>query len=439
MKRPSAGTLAVLAPSVAFAQFCSPYWTGVGSPVRPLVGNAMIVFDDGAGPQLYVSGRLHAGPDQLGVARWDGRSWHVINQGLSPLEHVWGLRLLYDGEAYRLYVNAQKVGAPDPLNVWWNGSEWMPPPKGFIVNPTTGPRYSYFDGHEWRTYGLELVAPGFYCVVKWTGGQWVRLPGQFMGQPARFAAYDDGSGLKLHIAGPFTQIDNIPINRAARWTGSTWEPLGAGTSTSPTDMIVHDDGSGPALYLSNIILAGGMHVNHLARWDGHAWSDVGGSIQPVGIVTPHVLASFDDGDGPALFIGGFMSVMGGGVPVRSIARYKNGVWDNMGGGVRGGIPRTMTVFDDGRGPSLFVGGDFHTVAYGAEGSARRIAQWVGCENQCYADCDNSQISPRLNIDDFTCFINRFAAGDPYADCNQDSTRDINDFHCFITRFAEQCR
>src|SRR5678816_4811569 len=36
---------------------------------------------------------------------------------------------------------------------------------------------------------------------------------------------------------------------------------------------------------------------------------------------------------------------------------------------------------------------------------------------CYADCDHSTLAPVLNINDFMCFLNRFAAGDPYANCD----------------------
>src|SRR5262249_25117110 len=36
---------------------------------------------------------------------------------------------------------------------------------------------------------------------------------------------------------------------------------------------------------------------------------------------------------------------------------------------------------------------------------------------CYANCDGSTQAPVLNILDFTCFLQKFAAGDPYANCD----------------------
>jgi hypothetical protein len=31
-------------------------------------------------------------------------------------------------------------------------------------------------------------------------------------------------------------------------------------------------------------------------------------------------------------------------------------------------------------------------------------------NRCYANCDASKLAPVLNVNDFTCFINNYAAG-----------------------------
>jgi hypothetical protein len=60
---------------------------------------------------------------------------------------------------------------------------------------------------------------------------------------------------------------------------------------------------------------------------------------------------------------------------------------------------------------------------------------------CYANCDGSSASPVLNINDFVCFQQRFAAGDSYANCDQSTIApvlNINDFVCFQQRFAAGC-
>lgn len=68
--------------------------------------------------------------------------------------------------------------------------------------------------------------------------------------------------------------------------------------------------------------------------------------------------------------------------------------------------------------------------------------WAGQGGACYADCDTSTGPRVLDIFDFLCFGNRFAAGDPYAcDCDQSTgpgACDIFDFLCFGNAFSAGC-
>jgi hypothetical protein len=53
----------------------------------------------------------------------------------------------------------------------------------------------------------------------------------------------------------------------------------------------------------------------------------------------------------------------------------------------------------------------------------------------------STATPALNINDFVCFQQRFAAGDPYANCDGSAGRpvlNINDLICFQQKFAAGC-
>ncbi len=67
--------------------------------------------------------------------------------------------------------------------------------------------------------------------------------------------------------------------------------------------------------------------------------------------------------------------------------------------------------------------------------------WPAGLPACYANCDSSTTPPTLNVNDFVCFLNRFAAGDPYANCDASTTPptlNVNDFVCFLNRFAAGC-
>ena len=60
---------------------------------------------------------------------------------------------------------------------------------------------------------------------------------------------------------------------------------------------------------------------------------------------------------------------------------------------------------------------------------------------CYANCDASTTAPVLNVLDFSCFLNKFAAGDPYANCDASTTPpvlNVLDFSCFLNRFTAGC-
>jgi DNA-binding beta-propeller fold protein YncE len=64
-----------------------------------------------------------------------------------------------------------------------------------------------------------------------------------------------------------------------------------------------------------------------------------------------------------------------------------------------------------------------------------------CENFCYANCDHSTTAPALNVADFTCFLTKFAAGDPYANCDGSTASpvlNVADFTCFLQKFAAGC-
>jgi choice-of-anchor B domain-containing protein len=60
---------------------------------------------------------------------------------------------------------------------------------------------------------------------------------------------------------------------------------------------------------------------------------------------------------------------------------------------------------------------------------------------CYANCDESTTPPVLNVADFSCFLAKFAAGDPYANCDGSTTPpvlNVADFSCFLAKFAAGC-
>jgi choice-of-anchor B domain-containing protein len=65
---------------------------------------------------------------------------------------------------------------------------------------------------------------------------------------------------------------------------------------------------------------------------------------------------------------------------------------------------------------------------------------LGCES-CMANCDGSTSAPVLNVADFTCFLQRYALGEPYANCDGSTTLpavNVADFTCFLQQYAGGC-
>ncbi len=87
--------------------------------------------------------------------------------------------------------------------------------------------------------------------------------------------------------------------------------------------------------------------------------------------------------------------------------------------------------DDG---SLFVHLRF------TDGSASVVLANVAGQ-VCYPNCDGSTTPPILSVNDFICFLSRFAAGDSYANCDLSTTPpalNVRDFICFLNQFAAGC-
>jgi len=81
-------------------------------------------------------------------------------------------------------------------------------------------------------------------------------------------------------------------------------------------LAVFDDGSGPALYAGgSFTRAGGGAANGIARWDGSGWSALGSGVGPSGRIVD-ALTVFDDGSGPALCVGGSFTLAGGATAFR---------------------------------------------------------------------------------------------------------------------------
>jgi hypothetical protein len=114
----------------------------------------------------------------------------------------------------------------------------------------------------------------------------------------------------------------------------------------------------------------------------------------------------------------------------------------VGGGPFGTDGRALESIRDG---SLRACGANLVSVNGATGAATPIGptgfndiRGLALLPTCYGNCDSGGPPPLLNVNDFACFLNRFAFGDSYANCDFSSTPpvlNVNDFICFLNTWV----
>jgi hypothetical protein len=160
-----------------------------------------------------------------------------------------------------------------------------------------------------------------------------------------------------------------------------------------------------------------------------SWSGLGSGMNDnVGAI-----AALPSGD---LVAGGDLTTADG-APANYIARWNGSAWSPLGSGMHMsdlpfGFISSLAVLPTGE---LAAAGGFSTA--GGVVSASFARYRLGC----YANCDCSTAAPALNVADFSCFLQKFAAGDSYANCDASVTPpvlNVQDFSCFLQRFAAGC-
>lgn len=312
------------------ARQCEPYWAGLPASSAILGPEPQLTpLSLADGPALFfVSWTV---PNRL--YRWVEREWiEVARTGIPPEHSLSGsmfLNALDAGDGIHLYIAT------------------------FATNPSTGLT---------RHYGFKLV-----------DGVWHAMPDGFweydITRPQLSADFGDG----MHIYG-FLERDTV-----ARWDGASWTPLAHSSLSTGMSLSVVQEAGGKAMYVTGGAWNfGGTTTYGFARWDGATWT------QPWGLPTIDTyynppsspVVMFDDGTGPKMY-----SIRGpseGNLNYPLLWRWHNNQWTVIGR--TSALPNQytranqITVFDDGRGPAIYVTGQFADVNGVA---CRNIARWVG--------------------------------------------------------------
>lgn len=424
-----AASLGTAAP-VLWAEPCQPYWAQgqASTPSTHSVG--LVSFDDGSGPSLFAIWGLNQR-----LYRWrDGEgTWTLAETGMPANYYLTtGLLVLNSGDGSRLYAFVGLYnGVPEltPAMVVWNGASWALCFPG-IETANGGVFVSGNIGDGQAIYGI--VAGGDFrsnVVVRWAGDHWVPMNAPITYLPD-ISIITTARGTHLYAIGNFPNCPHM----TAMWDGQQWVSAGDADLALINDPITFDDGSGVAAYGWGTATIAGIEYQGLLKFDGQHWTVLGHFDPPGSIQVVRGGLMFDDGPGPAMFLRGDFTNMGG-VPANHIARYGllDHTWSGLGNGLDSGV-NGLAAIPTRRGPSLFAIGTF---SHAGAGTVNHTAQYVGCPN-CYANCDLSTVPPVLNVNDFVCFLYKFAQRVPEANCDNNASIDVNDFVCFLSRFAAGC-
>ena len=381
---------------------CMQWDAGVGSPIASAWGGGgFATHDDGTGRKLY------AGISTT-VVKWTGSSWVAVglgfddsagglieyDSGTGPVLYTTGLFQHYSPAAIPIAQVAMLVG-----NTWQSVGSGLPPTSNYSAPEAVA---SWDDGSGPKLYvaRYEAANPPSVAIFTWDGSVWSSLPGVFLQAPANaphvtgMCVFDDGTGPALYMSGTFSSAGGVPASSIARWNGAGWSAVGTGIGGSSLPwagrLTVFDDGSGPALYVGGIFSdAGGVPANGVAKWSSTGWSAVPWTPPSTIQFWVYALGTHDDGNGLALYVGGSWPALSG-VPGK-VARVGGNALSSLGAGVQGTYwPYSLLSFDDGHGggPALWVAGDIDHA--GGNLASFAFARWHGncalpIDSLCFGD------------------------------------------------------
>lgn len=343
----------------------------------------MEVFDDGAGPALFMGGRF-----QLDTTVPAGNLVHLRGGTITGAEWAsaapfTGTSLVYDLHAWQTQGVDYLVVAGDLMN--------------FPVDPE--PAAVVFDGTGWSTLfsGTDIDAYRVFshdagdgegdCLI--VNGNFGSINGQIVNGIARLtldgwesmgandvfivrddAVFDAGDGGEL-FAAIYPNVPSVDGNSMLRWKPTVWSSFksyGDAPNGAVYDLLVHDDGSGPALYAAGSFTAvGNVAANRVARFDGQSWSALGNGL----VGTVHDLETFETTSGPRLLAAGSFLIPDGG---SNLAAFDGTSWAPFGPNVPGAVYAMRAVdgawIGGGGGPDrLYVTGSFVFAGSGGGGGS----------------------------------------------------------------------
>jgi hypothetical protein len=238
----------------------------------------------------------------------------------------------------------------------------------------------------------------------------------------------------LATSGAFTPIATINGAGAGEtnWSGLTFDP----TTNTWYASAVNPLNTGTRLYTVNIATGATTLINWMGA-PGMVIGDIAADAS--GVMYAHetfydALYTVNKSTGALTMVGftGFNATSSQGMDFDYATGNLYGFLVEAGGASR------FVRFDTANGAATTLA---VTTGWGSPNPEMAVRAPLPPGGSCYPNCDASTTAPVLNVADFTCFLQRFAAGESYANCDNSTTAptlNVADFTCFLQRFAAGC-
>jgi hypothetical protein len=422
MKAGSALAAVVLAgsPSLLHGQSCA--WLLQNTPTPPVFlpgGSGAIVFNTATQRLAIVA--------QVGICEWNGAAWATI-PGSAPPATPQFFCAAYDTARQRIVVHGGEVaGLVTDDTYEWNGSAWLHP-------SSSGPRRSHaamcFEPTLNRTVLQGGITTGQALDAStwlWDGTSWTAGPA---GPPRRdHAMVYDPSTSRLVIHGG-SNGTNVFSDMWFYLHPAGWGPVtSTGSPARAQHGMVFDAGRSRIVLFGGTTSVNGSLSPYTFEFAAPAWS-IASTTGPSPVLpllgydaasarcvllaanmdtwiypAPAVLSS--PGDQTALPGASVTFIAIPGNPGQSTLRWrKDGVALADDGRITGSATATLRI----TGVSAADAGGYDMQVTGNCIPGASVPATLSV--LCYPNCDNSTVAPVLNVLDFSCFLNRFAAGCP---------------------------
>lgn len=354
---------------------------------------AVAVASDGV---VYVGGEFTkaGGIAASHIARWDGRSWQPLGEGIDGQVSA----IAVDGEDIYVAGKFSVAGGVTANSIaLWDGNAWS------TVGDGTGPMDDYFGTPQpGRIYAMLISNGKLYVggdfvsmdgvaannVAQWDGASWSALgegmgeldwEDKFVPQAIVYALATDGT--TLYAGGDFEIADGATANSVAQWDGNAWSALSSGVTLTDGNGEAQK-GTVKALALHNGALyaggwfdkAGGKAANHIAVWQGNSWSLLGAGVRAEQYASEAPIRTLTF-SGNTLYVGGLF-VGAGNQTIDLLAKWENNSWSEVGSGISNDGYDGVSVLTTGAAGAVYMGGNFRIAG---DQRVDNIAQWQNNE------------------------------------------------------------